>query len=132
MQERSETTSEHAGSREEVEETFNEFYERVALTCFRYLDFKSLNQVNNLTPYEYRLLMKAKELQMVDEEYRIHLQAYLNMSAQAKKRAGKKVKPVYTNFTKFYDYQKALDRVMGVKRKSKFDELAKFINKKEG
>lgn len=132
MQERSETTSEHAGSREEVEETFNEFYERVAMTCFRYLGFKSLDQVDNITPYEYRLLMKSKELEMVDEEYRIHLQAYLNMSAQAKKRVGKKVKPVYTKFTKFYDYQKSLDRVMGVKRKSKFDELAKFINKKEG
>ena len=132
MQERSETTSEHAGSREEVEETFNEFYERVAMTCFRYLGFKSLDQVDNITPYEYRHLMKSKELEMVDEEYRIHLQAYLNMSAQAKKRVGKKVKPVYTKFTKFYDYQKSLDRVMGVKRKSKFDELAKFINKKEG
>lgn len=133
MQERSETTSEHAGSRKEVEEeTFNEFYERVAMTCFRYLGFKNLDQVDNITPYEYRLLMKSKELEMVDEEYRIHLQAYLNMSAQAKKRAGKKVKPVYTTFNKFYNYQKALDRVMGVKRKSKFDELAKFINKKEG
>ena len=132
MQERSEATSEHAGSREEVEETFNEFYERVAMTCFRYLGFKNLDQVDNITPYEYRLLMKSKELEMVDEEYRIHLQAYLNMSAQAKKRVGKKVKPVYTKFTKFYDYQKSLDRVMGVKRKSKFDELAKFINKKEG
>lgn len=132
MQERSETTSEHAGSREEVKETFNEFYERVAMTCFRYLGFKNLNQVDNITPYEYRLLVKSKELEMVDEEYRIHLQAYLNMSAQAKKKAGKKVKPVYTTFNKFYNYQKALDRVMGVKRKSKFDELAKFINKKEG
>lgn len=132
MQERSETTSEYTGSREEVKETFNEFYERVAITCFRYLGFENLDQVDNITPYEYRLLMKSKELEMVDEEYRIHLQAYLNMSAQAKKRAGKKVKPVYTKFTKFYDYQKSLDRVMGVKRKSKFDELAKFINKKEG
>lgn len=132
MQERSETTSEHAGSREEVKETFNEFYERVAMTCFRYLGFKNLDHVDNITPYEYRLLMKSKELEMVDEEYRIHLQAYLNMSAQAKKRAGKKVKPVYTTFNKFYNYKKALDRVMGVKRKSKFDELAKFINKKEG
>lgn len=132
MQERSETTSEYAGRREELKETFNEFYERVAMTCFRYLGFKNLDQVDNITPYEYRLLMKSKELEMVDEEYRIHLQAYLNMSAQAKKRAGKKVKPVYTTFNKFYNYQKALDRVMGVKRKSKFDELAKFINKKEG
>lgn len=134
MQERSEATDDHAGSREEVEETFNEFYERVAMTCFRYLDFKSLDQVNNITPYEYRLLMKSKELEMVDEEYRIHLQAYLNMSAQAKKRAGKKVKPVYTTFNKFYNYQKSLDRVMGIKKKSKFDGLAQFIQeqKKEG
>ena len=132
MQKRSDATNEHAGRREEVEETFNEFYERVAMTCFRYLGFKNLDQVDNITPYEYRLLMKSKELEMVDEEYRIHLQAYLNMSAQAKKKAGKKVKPVYTTFNKFYNYQKALDRVMGVKRKSKFDELAKFINKKEG
>lgn len=134
MQERSEATDDHAGSREEVEETFNEFYERVAMTCFRYLDFKSLEQVNNITPYEYRLLMKSKELEMVDEEYKIHLQAYLNMSAQAKKRAGKKVKPVYTTFNKFYNYQKSLDRVMGIKKKSKFDGLAQFISeqKKEG
>ena len=134
MQERSEATDDHAGSREEVEETFNEFYERVVMTCFRYLDFKSLDQVNNITPYEYRLLMKSKELEMVDEEYKIHLQAYLNMSAQAKKRAGKKVKPVYTTFNKFYNYQKSLDRVMGIKKKSKFDGLAQFIKeqKKEG
>ena len=134
MQERSETTSEHAGSGEGVEETFNEFYERVAMTCFRYLRFKSLDQVDNITPYEYRLLMKSKELEMVDEEYKIHLQAYLNMSAQAKKRAGKKVKPVYTTFNKFYNYQKSLDRVMGIKKKSKFDGLAQFIKeqKKEG
>lgn len=135
MQERSETTSEYTGSRKEVEEeTFNEFYERVAMTCFRYLGFKNLNQVDSITPYEYRLLMKSKELKMVDEQYEIHLQAYLNMSAQARRRAGKKMKPVYTKFDKFFDYQKQLDRVMGIKKKSKFDGLAQFIKKqkKEG
>ena len=107
-------------------------YERVALTCFRYLDFKSLDQVNNLTPYEYRLLMKAKELQMVDDQYYLHLQAYLNMTAQAKKQVGKKQRMVYTKFSKFFDYQKEFDRVMGIKKQSKFDKLAEFINKKEG
>lgn len=134
MQERSEATSEHAGSREEVEETFNEFYERVAMTCFRYLGFKNLDQVDNITPYEYRLLMKSKELQIVDKHYELHLQAYLNMSAQARRRVGKKIKPVYTKFDKFFDYQKQLDRVMGIKKKSKFDGLAQFIKeqKKEG
>ena len=134
MQERSEATSEHAGSREEVEETFNEFYERVVMTCFRYLGFKNLDQVDNITPYEYRLLMKSKELRIVDKQYELHLQAYLNMAAQARRRAGKKIKPVYTKFDKFFDYQKQLDRVMGIKMKSKFDGLAQFIKeqKKEG
>ena len=118
MQERSEATSEHAGSREEVEETFNEFYERVAMTCFRYLEFKNLDQVNNITPYEYRLLMKSKKLQIVDKHYELHLQAYLNMAAQARRRAGKKIKPVYTKFDKFFDYQKQLDRVWVLRRKA--------------
>lgn len=134
MQKRSDATNERTGSRDEVEETFEEMYERIAMTCFRYLDFKSLEQVDNITPYEYRLLMKSKELQIVDKQYEIHLQAYLNMSAQARRRAGKKMKPVYTKFDKFFDYQKELDRVMGIKKKSKFDGLAQFISeqKKEG
>lgn len=135
MQERSEITDdEYAGRKEEIDETFDEMYERVALTCFRYLDFKSLEQVNNITPYEYRLLMKSKELQIVDKHYEIHLQAYLNMTAQAKKKVGKKQRMVYTKFSKFFDYQKELDRVMGIKKKSKFDGLAQFIQeqKKEG
>lgn len=135
MQKRSDATNERTGSGDkEVEETFNEFYERVVMTCFRYLGFKNLDQVNNITPYEYRLLMKSKELQIVDKQYEIHLQAYLNMTARARRRAGKKLKPVYTKFDKFFDYQKQLDKVMGIKKKSKFDGLAQFIKeqKKEG
>lgn len=134
MQKRSDATNERTGSRDEVEETFEEMYERVVMTCFRYLDFKSLEQVNNITPYEYRLLMKSKELQIVDKHYELHLQAYLNMAASARKPVGKKIKPVYTKFDKFFDYQKQLDRVMGIKKKSKFDGLAQFIKeqKKEG
>lgn len=133
MQKRSETTIEHAGNRdEEIEETFNEMYERVVISCFRYLGFKSIEQVNNVTPYEYRLLMKSKELQMVDDQYYLHLQAYLNMKAQAKKRVGKKQKMVYTKFNKFFDYEKEVNKVLGVNKntKGKFSDLARFINEK--
>ena len=135
MQKRSDATNERTGSGDkEVEETFEEMYERVAMTCFRYLDFKNLEQVDNITPYEYRLLMKSKELQIVDKQYEIHLQAYLNMTAQARKQVGKKQRMVSTRFDKFFDYQKQLDKVMGIKKKSKFDGLAQFIKeqKKEG
>jgi hypothetical protein len=133
MQKRSETTIEHAGNRdEEIEETFNEMYERVVISCFRYLGFKSIEQVNNVTPYEYRLLMKSKELQMVDDQYYLHLQAYLNMKARAKKRVGKKQKMVYTKFNKFFDYEKEVNKVLGVNKKTtgKFSDLARFINEK--
>lgn len=133
MQKRSETTIEHAGNRdEEIKETFNEMYERVVISCFRYLGFKSIEQVNNVTPYEYRLLMKSKELQMVDDQYYLHLQAYLNMKARAKKRVGKKQKMVYTKFNKFFDYEKEVNKVLGVNKKTtgKFSDLARFINEK--
>nr|DAL99792.1 MAG TPA: hypothetical protein [Bacteriophage sp.] len=133
MQKRSETTIEHAGNRdEEIEETFNEMYERVVISCFRYLGFKSIEQVNNVTPYEYRLLMKSKELQMVDDQYYLHLQAYLNMKARAKKRVGKKQKMVYTKFNKFFDYEKEVNKVLGVNKKTtgKFSDLSRFINEK--
>lgn len=133
MQKRSETTIEHAGNRdEEIEETFNEMYERVVISCFRYLGLKSIEQVNNVTPYEYRLLMKSKELQMVDDQYYLHLQAYLNMKARAKKRVGKKQKMVYTKFNKFFDYEKEVNKVLGVNKntKGKFSDLARFINEK--
>lgn len=132
MQKRSDATNERTGSGDkEVEETFEEMYERVAMTCFRYLDFKNLEQVDNITPYEYRLLMKSKELQIVDKQYEIHLQAYLNMTAQARKQVGKKQRMVYTRFDKFFDYQKQLDKVMGIKKKSKFDGLAHFIQEQK-
>ena len=56
------------------------------------------------------------------------------MTAQARKQVGKKQRMVYTRFDKFFDYQKQLDKVMGIKKKSKFDGLAQFIKeqKKEG
>ncbi len=133
MQERSETTIKHAGNRdEEIDETFEEMYERVVISCFRYLGFKDLEEVNNITPYEYRLLMKSKELQMVDDQYYLHLQAYLNMKARAKKRVGKKQKMVYTKFNKFFDYEKEVNKVLGVNKntKGKFSDLARFINEK--
>ena len=73
MQKRSNAIIERTGSRnEEIDEAFEETYERVVMTCFRYLDFKSLEQVDNITPFEYRILMKSKELQIVDKHYEIH------------------------------------------------------------
>lgn len=98
------------------------------MTCFRYFGSNSLNQVDNMTPYEYRLLLKAKELQEIDEQYHIHLQAFLNMTAQAEKQVGKKRKKVFTTFKKFFDYEKAINRALGIVKEDRYSSLAKFVS----
>lgn len=41
----------------------------------------------------------------------------MNFAASAKKRAGKdKVKPVFTRFDNFFDYEAELDKARGIKR----------------
>lgn len=74
--------------------------------------------------------MKANKLKQIDIDYREHLQAYLNFTVKAEKKAGKnKTKPVYSNFKKFYDYEKNLEEVMKEKKESKFSKLSKFLKK---
>lgn len=111
--------------------TFTEVYEEIALNCFRYLDFKSFKEIDELTITEYELLMKAVALRLIDMDYRNHLQAFLNFSVQAKKRAGKKkVAPVYDKFSKFFDYKKAVDEVIEPKKKkSRFSGIGKLLKK---
>lgn len=103
------------------------------MNCFRYLDFKSFEEVDRLTLPEYDLLMEAQRLKEVDRDYRNHLQAYLNFVVQAKKKAGKgKEKPVYSTFRKFYDYEKELDKTKNRTKKSRFSNLSKFIKEQKG
>ena len=85
-----------------------------------------------MTLPEYTLLMQAVQLKHVDLEYELHLQAYLNFAAQAKKKAGKnKEKPVFRTFKQFFDYEKAVDRVIKKDKKDdKFLRLSKFIKDK--
>lgn len=103
------------------------------MNCFRYLDFKSFQEVDQLTLPEYELLMEAHRLKEVDRDYRNHLQAYLNFLVQKKKKAGKdKEVPFYNTFRKFYDYEKELNKAKeGVKKKSKFSNLSNYIKNKQ-
>ena len=103
-----------AGKRQEDKSitSFEEQYQEIALNCFRYLDFKSFEQVDRLTFPEYKLLMEAVKLKEVDKDYRNHLQAFLNLAVKAKKKAGKnKQKPVFSRFKQFYDYEKEIEKV---------------------
>ena len=129
-------STENEGERETGESgetvSADEWYKDIALNCFRYLGMKSFKEVNQLTVPEYNLLMKAATLKEVDKDYRNHLQAFLNVKAQAKKKAGKnKTKPVYNTFRKFYNYENAIKRVLGISKESKFSSLSKYIAGKE-
>lgn len=78
-----------------------------------------------MTIPEYEILCDAYNLKSVDEEFKIHLQAFQNVRANAKKGKGK---PAYRKFKDFFDYEKELDRFK--KKESKFLGVSKFI--KEG
>lgn len=102
----------------------------MAIDCFRYLDFKSFDEVDRLTIPQYEIMMKAHALKDVDLDYRVHELAYLTFTASATKQVGKKMKPVYTTFRKFYDYKReqkrALERFENETDEEKFGSLSGY------
>lgn len=87
-------------------------------------------QVDRLELPEYELMMKAASLRRVDEEYRTHEQAYLNVAARATK--GKKGRPVYKTFKSFFDYEKAIEKIQnGEKHRNMLQEVSALLKKKK-
>lgn len=68
--------------------------------------------------------MKAWKLKQVDDDYRMHLQAFLDYQVQGKKKSGKKYRPVYKTFKEFYDYDAELKKATQTKPKQQSDQLA--------
>lgn len=84
-----------------------------------------------MTIPEYELLMQAVKLKQVDNDYRNHLQAFLNFAVKAEKKAGKnKTKPVYSKFKQFYDYEKEVKKITEKESsKSKFSGVGRLLKK---
>ena len=102
------------------------------MNCFRYLGFRSCDEVDRITIPEYELLMEAANLKRVDMDYRNHLQAWLNRAVKAEKGKGKNAKPVFTKFKQFYDYNGEIKKVgKKPKIKSKFPGIGKLLKKGE-
>ena len=86
----------------------------MALNCFRFFGFKSLDEVDQLTIKEYEMLCEAEQYRQVDKRKDIALGAWLTFMASAKKKVGKNnLKPVYPTFESFFDYTKELKRIKG-------------------
>jgi len=77
-----------------------------------------------MTLYEYDARMYAYRLKQVDDELKMHQQAWLNHQVTAKKEQGKKQVPVYRSFSDFYNYDRALSKV-----ENKKDSVSKEINR---
>lgn len=62
---------------------------------------------------------------------KIHLQAFLNNKAKAKKKSGKnKMRFVYNDFKKFFDYEREICKIRNKNKNS--DLLSKIIEYKKG
>lgn len=71
--------------------------------------------------------MNAAKLKQIDMDYRNHLQAWLTFSAKATNKNGK---PIYKKFSKFYDYEKEVEKLKSNgEKKSRFSGLSKFLKR---
>ncbi len=103
-------------------------YEEIILNCFRFLGFKSLYDIEVLSLREYSLRMKSYQLQRIDKENEMHMQAWLNNMAGATKEQGKKQVPVFKSYKDFFDYEKRLEEV-SVPKEPKLSNEAKRMAK---
>lgn len=76
-------------------------------------------------------MMESVRLKQVAQDYRNHLQAYLNFVVKAEKKAGKnKTKPVYNRFEKFFNYERRIEEVKNKgKDTGRFAGLKRFLKK---
>ena len=70
----------------------------------------SILEVKNTTIADYEVLTEAYQLRKLDEELNIHLLAWQTVQAGASDKRGK---PVYSKFSKFFDYEQRQKEIKG-------------------
>ena len=81
----------------------------------------SVDDVLDMTFYEYAIKMDAYNFRMVDKERDMHWTAFLNHAVTATKesRDGKSHEPRYKTFAEFFDYNGLLKAVSGEEKEAK-------------
>lgn len=92
----------------------------------------SMLDIKRTTIADYEVMTQAYKLRNVDEELRIHVLAWQIVQAGA---SDKKGKPIYSNFKRFYDYDKKIKEIErdDVKQDSKtlsLFNMVKNVNKR--
>lgn len=85
-----------------------------------------------MTFFEYEARMYAFRLSSVDEQEKMHMQAWLNHAVTATKENGK---PVHKDFESFFNYDKQIRNVTGEVKKvdprvKRLAEIAKLTNER--
>ncbi|MCL1990913.1 MAG: hypothetical protein FWG67_08505 [Defluviitaleaceae bacterium] len=68
----------------------------------RYCQIYDPVTLGRVTLKQYFLMMKAVQLQLVDKQRDLHIQAWLNMQVKATKQRGKKTVPYFKTFNDFF------------------------------
>lgn len=102
----------------------------------RLFGMKDLQKIDMMTRREFRLRLKAYELERIDDEYRIALLAWQMREIEAKKKSGKGYRYVYDTFKKFFDYEKQVNKAMGIRadenrEKTPADRYLEFMRMKK-
>lgn len=93
------------------------------MNAFRYLGYKSFDDVDDLLISEYMMLMRAHRYNQLDEKYKIHLQSYLSHAVKATKTVGKRERSIYPTFEDFFNYEEELRRIDDQVGKVEIDEV---------
>lgn len=81
------------------------------LNSLAYLGFSCISDIEDMTLNEYTLRMEAYQLQKVEKQEELALQAWLNRAVKATKGRGKNQSYYYKNFKQLYDAQKNKDEI---------------------
>lgn len=103
----------------------------------RNLGIDSIADIHALTMHEYKLRVKAAQYKRLDDEYRMHKQAFLNNAVTATEEKGKRIVPVYRKFEDFFNYEKLekkLNETYAPKERklSRFESLILQANSQRG
>lgn len=94
----------------------------------RYFGIYDFKQLGRITLKEYRMMMRAFSLRMLDKERDMHWQAWLCHVVKNTKRRGKKDVPQFRSFPAFFDYEKLENRLLGYEETSEEEtEFARLM-----
>lgn len=93
----------------------SEVWDSIYVWFFQHLSHFSLFDIENMNYKEYILRREAERRRKLEEENRIHKQAYLNYIVEAteEKRKGKH-EPVYKTYKDFFNYEEEKKNIVGL------------------